>query len=210
RKRVNGTLKEEWESLHVSDDRGRIVLVETRTVHEGEIVGTPTGVWRFQLSNHLGSAATEVTETGAIISYEEYHPYGTSAYRLVDSQLEVPAKRYRYTGMERDEEAGLGYHTARYYAPWLGRWTVADPIGIRGGLNVYEYCWSRPTIAHDPNGMEGELVLDRQSCDHACRQETIAQYRAYAREARQTYRDAEAAWDAEWKGLSAEENYGRR
>ncbi|WP_181198353.1 RHS repeat domain-containing protein [Enhygromyxa salina] len=153
RKRVNGTLKEEWESLHVSDDTGRIVLVETRTVDKGELVPSPTGIWRFQLSNHLGSAATEVTETGAVISYEEYHPYGTSAYRLVDSQLEVPAKRYRYTGMERDEETGLGYHTARYYAPWLGRWTAADPIGVAGGLNVFEYSASSPVVMNDPAGM---------------------------------------------------------
>src|SRR5690606_5700449 len=145
----NGTLKEECESLHISDDTGRIVLVETRTVDDGNLVGSPTGIWRFQLSNHLGSAATEVTETGPIISYEEYPPYGTSAYRLVDSQIDVPAKRYRYTGMERDEETGLGYHTARYYAPWLGRWTASDPIGLAGGFNMYTL--SSPVSLVDPD-----------------------------------------------------------
>src|SRR5690606_18406353 len=158
RKRVNGTLKEEWESLHVSDDTGRIVLVETHTVDDGNTVGSPAGIWRFQLSNHLGSAATEVTETGAVISYEEYHPYGTSAYRLVESQIDVPAKRYRYTGMERDEETGLGYHTARYYVPWLGRWTAADPIGIADGANRYSYVGGRPISSTDISGLaEGRL-----------------------------------------------------
>jgi len=29
--------------------------------------------------------------------------------------------------MERDEESGLNYHGARYYAAWLGRWTSCDP-----------------------------------------------------------------------------------
>src|SRR5690554_5133121 len=153
RKRLNGVLKEEWESLHISDDTGRIVLVETHTVDDGTPVGSPTGIWRFQLSNHLGSAATEVTETGAIISYEEYHPYGTSAYRLVDSQIDVPAKRYRYTGMERDEETGLGYHSARYYAPWLGRWTAADPIGLAGDINIFVYSASNPVVQADPSGL---------------------------------------------------------
>ncbi|NJO55374.1 MAG: hypothetical protein HC834_02345, partial [Rhodospirillales bacterium] len=52
-----------------------------------------------------------------------YHPYGTSAYRAVDSSIDVSPKWYRYTGMERDEETSLEYHSARYYAPWLGRWT---------------------------------------------------------------------------------------
>ncbi|WP_244923930.1 RHS repeat-associated core domain-containing protein [Enhygromyxa salina] len=149
---VNGTLKEEWESLHVSDDTGRILLVETHTVDDGDVVGSPTGIWRFQLSNHLGSAATEVSETGAVISYEEYHPYGTSAYRLVDSQIDVPAKRYRYTGMERDEETGLGYHTARYYAPWLGRWTASDPIGLSGGINRFAYVNGSPVQMTDVAG----------------------------------------------------------
>ncbi|KIG16981.1 insecticidal toxin complex protein [Enhygromyxa salina] len=163
RKRVNGTLKEEWESLHVSDDTGRIVLVETHTVDDGNAVGSPTGIWRFQLSNHLGSAATEVTETGAVISYEEYHPYGTSAYRLVDSQIDVPAKRYRYTGMERDEETGLGYHTARYYAPWLGRWTATDPIGLAGGINRFIYT-ANPTGRVDTTGLsEGISGKDSRS-----------------------------------------------
>jgi RHS repeat-associated protein len=153
RKRVNGTLKEEWESLHISDDTGRIVLVETHTVDDGNAVGSPTGIWRFQLSNHLGSAATEVTETGAVISYEEYHPYGTSAYRLVDNQIDVPAKRYRYTGMERDEETGLGYHTARYYAPWLGRWTAADPIGVVADIARYAYAANNPVQFSDLGGL---------------------------------------------------------
>src|SRR5690606_32166538 len=110
------------------------------------------GIWRFQLSNHLGSAATEVTETGAVISYEEYHPYGTSAYRLVKSQIDVPAKRYRYTGMERDEETGLGYHTARHYVPWLRRWTASDPIGLGDGVNRFQYSHSNPSSRHDRSG----------------------------------------------------------
>ncbi|NJL73234.1 MAG: hypothetical protein HC888_17690 [Candidatus Competibacteraceae bacterium] len=116
RKRINGALDLERESLHVSDGSGRICIVETKTVADQAPVQNATPVWRYQLSNHLGSAATEVTQDGSIISYEEYHPYGTSAYRAVDASIDVSAKRYRYTGMERDEETGLAYHSARYYA----------------------------------------------------------------------------------------------
>ena len=32
-------------------------------------------------------------------------------------------KRYRYTGREQDAETGLYYVGARYYCPWLARWT---------------------------------------------------------------------------------------
>ncbi len=55
-----------------------------------------------------------------IISYEEYTPYGSTSYQAVRSQTET-AKRYRYTGKERDRRVGCDYNQAEYYAPWLGR-----------------------------------------------------------------------------------------
>ena len=57
-----------------------------------------------------------------------------------------------YTGKEKDEESGLYYHGARYYACWLGRWTAADPIGIGDGLNVYMYVHGNPVKLQDPSG----------------------------------------------------------
>jgi RHS repeat-associated protein len=144
-------LELERESLHISDGTGRICIIETKTI-DGDVISTPTPIWRYQLSNHLGSATTEVTQEGDIISYEEYHPYGTSAYRATDSGIDVSAKRYRYTGMERDEETSLEYHSARYYAPWLGRWTAADPIGIADGTNVYAYTKANPVSLNDLAG----------------------------------------------------------
>jgi RHS repeat-associated protein len=68
----------------------------------------------------------------------------------------VSAKRYRYTGKERDEETGLYYHGARYYAPWLGRWTAADPAGMVDGPNLYEYVRGNPVRLNDPSGTQGE------------------------------------------------------
>ncbi|MFO7566460.1 MAG: toxin TcdB middle/C-terminal domain-containing protein [Enhygromyxa sp.] len=153
RKRINGDLDLERESLHISDGSGRICILETKSVEDEDPVGSPEAIWRYQHGNHLGSAATELTQDGDIISYEEYHPYGTSAYRAVDSSIDVSARRYRYTGMERDEETGLAYHSARYYAAWLGRWTASDPIGLRGGENRFAYCGGAPINLSDPGGM---------------------------------------------------------
>ena len=56
--------------------------------------------------------------------------------------------------MERDKETGFGYHSARYYLPWLGRWLNCDPIGIKGGLNLYCYCGGNPTHFSDTNGTD--------------------------------------------------------
>ena len=86
----------------------------------------PPQLIRYQLGNHLGSASLELDDHAQIISYEEYYPYGSTSYQAVRSQTET-AKRYRYSGKERDDESGLDYHGARYYAPWLGRWANLGP-----------------------------------------------------------------------------------
>ncbi len=70
----------------------------------------------------------------------------------MSSRTETP-KRCRYTGKERDEETGFTYHGARYYTPWLGRWTSCDPQAIAGGVNLYRYTGCRPTKLVDHTGL---------------------------------------------------------
>lgn len=95
------TLDETPETVHISDDARRVCMVETLTWTGGSAVTTPTP--RYQYDNHLGTACAEADTAGLVISYEEYHPYGTSSYRSFTSP-NVSDKRYRYTGEERDEE----------------------------------------------------------------------------------------------------------
>jgi RHS repeat-associated protein len=138
-------------SLSLMDEGHRYVMIETRNDIDD---GTEKQLVRYQLHNHLGSAALELDETAQVISYEEYHPYGTTAYQAISATIRAAAKRYRYTGMERDEETGLEYHSARYYLPWLGRWLSADPIGMGDGVNLYRYCQGRPINHIDHNGKQ--------------------------------------------------------
>jgi RHS repeat-associated protein len=112
----------------------------------------PQTLFRYQYSNHLGSACLELDDQAGIISYEEFHPYGTTAHRVVATGIEAAPKRYRYTGMERDEESGLTYHSVRYYVPWLGTWTGPDPSGITYGVNVYAHSGANPLRFADVNG----------------------------------------------------------
>ena len=122
----------ERETLHVMDDEQRVALVETKTIDAENAGDLDIPVIRYQLGNHLGSAILELAWDGAVISYEEYYPYGTTSYQAGRSVTEVSLRRYRYTGMERDEETGLNYHGARYYGGWLGRWWALAE-GVPGG-----------------------------------------------------------------------------
>jgi RHS repeat-associated protein len=149
RRRQGGVVVHARETLHVVDGEKRVALVETLVQGDGDAAP----VVRYQLSNHLGTTCLELDEGGAVISYEEYHPYGSTAYQAGPSAAQVSLKRYRYTGRERDDETGLYHHETRYYAPWLGRWTAPDPAGLADGLNVYLYVRGSPVTLQDPSGM---------------------------------------------------------
>ncbi len=147
----------ERRTLHIADDVGGIAQIDVKTRDDNGVdpanpLDTP--LIRYQYGNHLGSALLETDAAGTPISYEEYHPFGTSAYRSGKPGFDLSLKRYRFSGKERDDETGLYYFGARYYAPWLGRWTSPDPAGFVDGLNLYRYCRNNPVMVADPNGCQ--------------------------------------------------------
>jgi RHS repeat-associated protein len=149
------------ESLHVMDDKRRVALVETTTIDaKAPPNSLPSTAIRYQFDNHLGSACLELDENAAVISYEEYYPYGSTSYQAGRSAAEVSTKRYRYTGKERDNETGLYYHGARHCAPWLGRWTAPDPAGLRVSSNLFAYANCNPVRMNDPTGLQGTDITN--------------------------------------------------
>lgn len=52
------------------------------------------------------------------------------------------------------DAAGLVHVGARWYEPATGQFIQRDPIGIRGGLNVYGYAGNDPVLYNDPTGFD--------------------------------------------------------
>ena len=71
----------------------------------------------------------------------------------------------RLPGQYFDDETGLHYNLFRYYAPECGRFVSQDPIGLRGGLNLYQYA-PNPIRWIDPLGL---AILEHQSNFDAAR-----------------------------------------
>ena len=58
----------------------------------------------------------------------------------------------RLPGQQYDEESGLYYNRHRYYDPLQGRYITQDPIGLKGGWNLYGYQLN-PISDIDPLGL---------------------------------------------------------
>lgn len=103
----------------------------------------------FQHSDHLGSGQVLTKDDGTLLSQEEFFPYGRSSDRR-DAR-----NRYRYIGVERDEDTGLCMTGPRTYDPVTGRFLQGDPIAAqRGGWTPFHYSSSNPVDRLDKNGYQ--------------------------------------------------------
>lgn len=157
------------DTLHAMDEERRLAMLDVQVRDGNGPVLAAVPVVRYSLADHLGSSSLVLDEAAALVSYEEYHPYGTTSLRAGSSAAEVAAKRFRYAGKERDEETGFSYYGARMYIPWLAHWASVDPRLFEAGaatadeappiftgpeLNGYLFVFANPIVHTDPNGRE--------------------------------------------------------
>ena len=105
--------------------------------------------------DHRGLPQALISPEGETAWCGEYDEWGnllgeTSAQHLQQS-LRLPGQQY-------DEESGLYYNRNRYYDPLQGRYITQDPIGLKGGWNLYAYPLN-PVQRGDPLGLSGETLV---------------------------------------------------
>jgi RHS repeat-associated protein len=73
---------------------------------------------------------------GNEVATYDYTPVGSDS---TDRQLTAIGREnpFRFSSEYHDDETGLVYYNFRYYDPKFGRWTKRDPIGEKGGYNLY-------------------------------------------------------------------------
>ncbi len=64
----------------------------------------------------------------------------------------------RHPGQMNDAETGTLQNNWRSYWAMHGRYTQVDPIGQRGGLNVYGYANQNPLNYFDPDGKQAQAI----------------------------------------------------
>ena len=89
----------------------------------------PTYDGNGNVSEYLGT-------TGSVEAHYEYDAFGNTTNAIGGKQGDF---RHRFSTKPLDLESGLYYYGYRYYDPVTGRWPSRDPIGERGGVNLYGF-----------------------------------------------------------------------
>ncbi|RYP75519.1 hypothetical protein DL771_002404 [Monosporascus sp. 5C6A] len=126
--KFTGAKRSVLQIAQVSGGAERLALVETTDDQDDDSI-----LVRYQIGHNM-----ELDDLGRLISYEEYSPFGTVVYSVMHKDVEAP-RTYRFARYEHDRETGLYHCGARYYCPWLDRWTSPDPLGDVDGPNPYGY-----------------------------------------------------------------------
>lgn len=118
--------------------------------------------------NDLNGLPEQLTEPdGHLVWQARYQVWGNTTQEDREPYF-VENQNLRFQGQYLDRETGLHYNTFRYYDPDVGRFTTPDPIGLAGGLNLYQYApnpigwvdpwgWTCVRVRHYTNkkGLEG-------------------------------------------------------
>ena len=123
-----------------------------------------TGGTQYMTADHLGSLRVVTDSAGGVDSRHDYKPFGQElpvgvGGRTTGQGFVTDTARKKFTGYERDQDTGLDFAQARYYAPTLGRFTSVDPLMASGStgnpqsFNRYSYVLNNPLNATDPTGL---------------------------------------------------------
>ncbi|ENI8046062.1 RHS domain-containing protein [Escherichia coli] len=108
----------------------------------------PTRILYFHTD--VNGAPEEMTDSDGKIVWETgYQVWGNTIQEKDHGRVE---QNLRYQGQYLDRETGLHYNLHRYYDPDVGRFMVTDPIGLAGGINLYQYA-PNPLSWIDPLGL---------------------------------------------------------
>ena len=112
--------------------------------------GTPNDIYYYH-PNHLGNTAFVTDQNQTIAQGFLYAPFGeiTTEYNINFGNNVIP--KYSFNAKELDEETGMYYYEARYYAP--PAFTSRDPLFEKYfWMSPYAYCANNPVKYVDPSG----------------------------------------------------------
>jgi RHS repeat-associated protein len=100
-------------------------------------------------NDHLGTPQVMTDSAGVVKWSADYKPFGEATV----NPSSTITNNLRFPGQYFDVETGLNYNYYRDYNPAIGRYIEKDPIGLRGGINLFAYTSNNPINFSDPMGL---------------------------------------------------------
>jgi RHS repeat-associated protein len=97
-----------------------------------------------------GNVTAIINQSQNLVAQYAYDPFGRL---LIARGALAEGNPYRFSSKEYHANAGLYYYGFRFYDPANQRWLSRDPIGERGGLNLYIFAGNSPVNFIDPYGL---------------------------------------------------------
>ena len=99
--------------------------------------------------DNIGNITRYLDANGNVVAQYTYDAFGGT---LSQSGPLSTFFRHRFSTKYLDVETGFYYYGCRFYSPSLMRWLNRDPMGERGGLNLYAFCENDVLECCDPLG----------------------------------------------------------
>jgi len=118
--------------------------------------GTNAGsyIYNYDGNGDITSLVKEADQT--LVARYAYGPFGET---VSASGAMASSNPFQFSTKHMDAETGLLYYGYRYYQPSTGRWLSRDPLGERGGLNLYGYTENNPVNRTDPTGEISPIIV---------------------------------------------------
>ena len=111
--------------------------------------------YHYLVTDHLGTPVLALNKAGEATWKANYEAFGKARINPASTaQINL-----RLPGQYFDAETGLHQNWNRDYAPGIGRYIQADPLGIFGGMNVYQYAYGNPIYYIDDSVNIVPLIL---------------------------------------------------
>ena len=113
------------------------------------------GVTYRIITDNQGSVRLVVdSETGEVAQRLDYDSFGR-----VLRDTNPGFQPFGFQGGLYDSDTGLVEFGCRWYDAQTGRWISKDPIGLRGGINLYEFCKNNAIAWSDSTGLRGVPII---------------------------------------------------
>ena len=143
---------------------GGLLMVSESSGNQDSNCYYPTYDGNGNVSEYLeyisDEASTEADEEQVnVVAHYEYDAFGNEITADTNGSKSADFV-HRFSTKYLDSSTGLYYYGYRYYDPVTGRWPSRDPIGERGGVNLYGFVGNDTLNQCDFLGLDGYPITD--------------------------------------------------